>query len=172
MSGLGKGRYTTYVGESTKHKLLWKLFNTRAENGKFYGDDKEPTQKEAAKAVLERALGGDGLNPPLNKHQLGDPSMFPNGVDLSFGDAPDLLDVKWMKAGDPANPFVPDISSPGPNKTEGTDKANDPLILATDIKANYSVPTLGQGTVSPSVTSTDIGTAVLRRQLKLGKSSV
>ena len=86
-------------------------------------------------------------------HTAGDLAMFPTGVDLDFKGSPNLDDVKWTNAGDPANPYTPDISSPGPGKTAGTDKADDPGITPADIHPNYVPGAPGTGTKSPSATT-------------------
>jgi len=182
MSGPGKGRYTTYVDKaSSRNSLLWKLFNKKAPNdaGVFYGGQEPSDNFAAAAAVTARAVApvsnGVGGVIPSNGLQAADPGMFPNGVDLSFGNAPDLKDVKWSKAGDPANSFVPDVSSPGPGRTLGTEKDENPNIGIKDIKPAYDTqnpPAVGEGTVSPSATSQSIGTSPIGKDLTQGKSSV
>ncbi len=182
MSGPGKGRYTTYVDKaSSRNSLLWKLFNKKAPDdaGVFYGGQEPSNNVTAAAAVTARAIApvtnGVGGVIPSNGNQAGDPGMFPNGVDLSFGNAPNVADVKWVNPGDPANSFVPDISSPGPGRTSGIDKDEDPKIGVKDIKSAYDTekpPALGEGTVSPSATSPKIGSSPIGKDLTQGKSSV
>lgn len=185
MSGPGKGRYTTYVPVSSdRNTRLWKLFNKNApeDAGVFYGGQEPSNNDTAAAAAVARATApvvkGVGGLFPSSGNQAGDQQMFPNGVNLKFNDAPNLRDVKWMRPGDPANSFVPDISSPGPKKTLGTDKNVNPKIKTTDIKENYAydntnTPPAGEGTASPSDTSTVIGnSSPIGVNLISGKSSI
>ena len=180
MSGPGKGRYTTYVPtSSTRNTLLWKLFNKKAPNdaGVFYGGQEPSNNVAAAAAAVARATAdvtnGVGGLTPANGQQVGDAGMFPNGVDLSFGNAPNLSDVKWRNAGDPANSFAPDVSSPGPGKTSGLDKSENPELSIKDFKGETYVPGAPDtGTTSPSTTSEKLGTAPIGKDLEKGKSSV
>jgi len=118
------------------------------------------------------------------KAGIGDPSMFPTGVDMSYGAAPDLADVKWKNAGDPANAYVPDLSSPGPTGGDSVNvdpktKDKDPEISAADVKPTY-VPgtapnygvTEGSGTAVPSATSVTLGSKSVGSDMTMGKSSV
>jgi hypothetical protein len=180
MSGPGKGRYTTYVGKaSARNTLLWKLFNKKAPNdaGVFYGGQ-EPSDNNAAAAavtaVATAPVNGEGVGGliPSNGQQVGDVGMFPTGVDLTYGKAPNLSDVKWNVAGDPANPYAPDISSPGPGRTQGIDKDVNPGLSVGDLKPNYVPAAPGTGTVSPSTTSGNIGGGSIGQSLEKGKSSV
>jgi hypothetical protein len=189
MTAPGRGRYTTYVqpGPNPRNTLLWKLFNKKAPNdaGVFYGGQEPTDNVAAANAVVARAtanvVNGVGGLFPANGIQSGDHDMFPNGVKLTFADAPDLDDpqtgVKWSRAGDPANPYVPDLSSPGPGRTNGIDKDVNPEISEANIKPNYTSGAPGTGTVSPSETSDDLGKAPIftssdPKTLVKGKSSV
>ena len=182
MIGPGKGRYTTYVDKaSSRNSLLWKLFNKKAPNdaGVIYGGQEPSSNVTAAAAIVARAtapvVNGVGGVLPSSGNQAGDPGLFPNGVDLTFNNSPDLKDVKWSRPGDPANSFVPDTSSPGPGRTSGIDKDEDPKIGLRDIKLNYDVenpPASGEGTVSPSATSQKIGSSPIGKDLTQGKSSV
>ena len=202
MTAPGRGRYTTYVqpAPNPRNTLLWRLFNQKAPNdaGVFYGGQDPSNNTAAADAVVARAtanvVNGVGGLFPADGKQSGDSSMFPNGVNLSFqGTAeiptPNLADVSWdsaksniygqtpTKSGSPANPYVPDLSSPGPGRTSGTDKDVDPGILQTDIKPNYTPGAPGTGTVSPSETSDDLGKAPIfsstaANTLVKGRSSV
>lgn len=181
MAGPGTGRYTTYVPvASNRNTLLRNLFNARASNnaGVFYGKVDETDNIKAAEAARETAnakVNGAGVGGviPSDGKQVGDSSMFPTGVDLSFGQAPNTADVKWKAAGDPANAYTPDLSSPGPGKTLGVEKDADPKITVSDIKGDSYVPGApGTGTTSPTATSTTIGTSPIGKALEKGKSSV
>ena len=173
MSGPGTGRYTTYVPvASTRNTMLSKLFNARADSniGAIYGKVDQTSNTEAAKEAVKTATSDTGVV-PSNGHQVGDPAMFPLGVNLSFGNSPNIPDVKWTNAGDPTNPYVPDISSPGPGKTDPLSKDKDPGISVADMKASYVPGAPGTGTESPSVTSPILGAPPIGKSLTLGKSS-
>jgi len=192
MSGPGTGRYTTYVPKkSPRNERLSNLFNARPAasgqpTGDFYGSA-YPEQDEAAKAAVARATANVDANGvggliPANGMQSGDPQMFPKGVDLGFGThldtddpnaTPNLEDVKWSKPGDPANAYVPDVSSPGAGKTEGVDKDEDPKLTVTDMAGETYIPGApGTTTTSPTSTARTIGEAPIGKNLVMGKSSV
>ena len=168
----GSGRYTIYMPtKSSKLSMLQKLFK----NGlsALYGN-KESNSDAASEAVKIAKSVLDGK---------GDQEMFGNGVDLSYGSAPNTADVKWDSAkfsidgkttnsGGPANPYVPDLSSPGPGKTEGIDKDADPGIKPEDVKPNFDSKNPSVNTTSPSTTSVKIGATFLGEELQKGKSSV
>jgi hypothetical protein len=170
---------------------LRNLFNARAANnaGVFYGAVDQTDNIKAAEAAVAAAtsvVGPDGKGGilPSNGIQAGDSSMFPTGVNLSFRDAPNLAEVKWdskkfsfdgavTNSGGPANPYTPDVSSPGPGKTLGIDKDVDPKITVADVKSDSYIPGApGTGTTSPDTTSTNIGSAPIGKPLQMGKSSV
>lgn len=151
----GQGKYTKYAADaSPRNTLLNKLFkgNSTVPNPLA---DLEGKELDARKQIIDRAR--DLLTPVV---QQGDPGHFPSGVNLDFvGDpngvsSPDLEKVKWQNAGDPANAFTPDISSPGPGVTDGLAKDTDPKISVTDVKgAGYVPGAPGTGTKSPVKTS-------------------
>ena len=181
MSGPGKGRYTTYVPvASDKNKLLWKLFNGRAgSRGQIYGTEEQSSDNsKAASVVLARATApvnakGVGGLFPSDGVQVGDADMFSsNGgkVDLNFKDAPNTAAVSWKKPGDPANAYVPDITSPGPERTEGVQKDVNPGISTVDVKGDKFVP--GPGVASPNSTSTNVGLGPLGKNLTQGSSTI
>jgi len=197
MSGPGKGRYTTYVGtSSSRNSLLWRLFNGRAGNrGQIYGNEAQSSNNtDAASVVVARAtanVDGTGVGgiSPANGQQSGDAQMFPSGVNLKYtgtsaNPVPNLAEVEWDSAksnfsglpttnsGGPANAYVPDLTSPGPGRTLGTDKDVDPGISAAELKPNYVPGAPETGTVSPNVTSPSIGGGAIGKDLKKGKSSV
>jgi len=177
----GKGKYTTFVPvASPRNTLLSKMFNAKAANGAgvFYGTLNESDNGKAAAAAVATATSNVGLLPE-GTNQHGDALMFPGGVSLSYKESPDLTEVKWKKAGDPANPYVPDITSPGPGKMDPLDKDADPSISYSDIKANYkpgidsdstTLRVDGTGTTSPSTTSPKVSLPL--GDLTMGKSSV
>lgn len=163
----GNGKYTVYAPEaSTKNTLLNKLFGSNDAIVKPPTQDLVGKEVEAREAVL--TIARQYLQP--NK-QFGDEGMFPNGVDLNFSGAPNLEDVNWRSAGDPANAYMPDISSPEPGAVEGVDKNVDPQIKTVDIKPNFVPGAPGTGTKSPSTTNAKIIAAnILGVSSKLGDS--
>jgi len=193
----GSGRYTTYVPvASDRNTLLRKLFNKQAGNSAvFYGAIDQTNNSDAAQAIVNTATANavvvngkyiTGIFPKDGK-QYGDTDMFPQGVNLSYGGAPDTTKVSWsnsadsikssftgapVEAGGPANPYVPDITSPGPGKTDGTQKETDPGIKSTDIKPNFDPTNPSVNTKSPAAASVTLGTTSLGEALLPGKSSV
>jgi len=159
----GSGRYTIYVPvKSDRSQRLFKLFKFGAPD--IYGGAE--SNVTAAQLTAENAKKlFDGIVP-------GDREMFGDGVSLKYGTAPDTTEVKWAAAGDPANPYVPDLTSPGPGKTEGTEKDSDPGLKANDIKPNFDPGNPSINTTSPSATSLRLGTLSLGENLTMGKSSV
>lgn len=173
---MSKGKYTTYVPPaSPKNAFLRKLFNAKAgDQAIFYGTLDQSDNIAASAAAVARGtakvVNGVGGVFPSDGIQQGDLGMFPTGVRLDFSDSPNLADVKWNVPGDPANPYVPDITSPGPGKTEGLDKNEDPQIAISDLKDNYVPGAPGTTTTSPSTTSPNVGSPPIDKDLTLGKS--
>lgn len=174
----GKGKYTVYVPpKSARRTFFEKLFaGSTTSTPPFLGIDQDKSILDANKLGndLLRAASTAGI-------QKGDSGYFPDGVDMNFTgakatiQAPDTSEgksVKWTKAGDPAFSYLPDISSPGPGKTEGTDKAVDPKITAADIKPVYVPGAPGTGTKSPTESSDKVSDAseLGGTGLKLGDS--
>lgn len=140
------GKYTTYVGgaASDAHKLLSKLFTS----GPYASMVAAGDELKAQAAVIAIATSNPGADPnggglqPKSGLQQGDLGMFPQGVDLSFAgrllqapnSLPDVSTVKWKNPGDPANPYVPDITSPPNGGTDGSDKNVDPQISVADVQ--------------------------------------
>lgn len=184
MSGPGKGRYTTYVPVSSpRNTLLWRLFNRKApgDAGIIYNGQDPFDNRKAAEAALATATanvnssGVGGLS-PQDGNQAGDLSMFPTGVNLKYTGTsstpvPNLEDVKWNSPGDPANPYVPDLSSPGPGRTDGIEKDVDPQIEYKDVKPTYVPGGSNLNTVSPDASSPTVA-GVIGKTLVPGKSSV
>jgi hypothetical protein len=158
----GSGRYTTYIPvKSPKTERLFKLFKFGAPD--IYQGAETNTAAANVTATAAKTLF-DGVVP-------GDPDMFGPGVSLSHQNAPDTKEVVWDSAGDPANPYVPDLTSPGPGKAEGTDKDEDPKIKAVDVKPNFDPANPTVNTTSPAATSAKLGSLSLGENLTLGKSS-
>jgi len=163
MAGPGTGRYTTYIpidknsGTVDRYITRKKLFNDKSASGGIYTGN---TVTAVADQLVKDSI--------VAFSQI-DVNTFPDGVTKDFSGAPDVTTVKWSQSGDPANPYVPDLSSPGAGKTSGTDKDADPKISTTDVKPNF---VSDAGTTSPSSTATTIGSFPIGKDLKKGKSSV
>jgi hypothetical protein len=143
------GKYTTYVGGAATpaHTLLSTLYP----DGPFATQLSNGDEAKAQAAVLAVATSNPGPDPngggiqPAGGIQAGDLGMFPIGVDLTFSgqtlsppnSPPDTSKVVWTNPGDPANGYIPDITSPtaGPGHTEGTDKTGNPTGTIPEIVA-------------------------------------
>jgi hypothetical protein len=146
------GRYTTYVGgAATKaHTMLSKLFPAGPFATPLSNGDETTAQALVQAAATANVSNGVGGLQPANGQQAGDLGMFPQGVDMSYGAAPDVTTVKWTNPGDPANPYTPDITSPGPGRTDGKDKDVDPQLSISDIQATATTEdTAGQNLRNP-----------------------
>jgi hypothetical protein len=186
---MGKlGKYTTYVGGSANpaHALLATLYP----NCPFAKMLPNGDELAAQQVILDAASADPGADPkgggiqPKGGVQAGDLGMFPTGVDLTFGGAPDISKIKWsdpsnkgQTAGNPANGYIPDITSPteGPGHAEGTDKTGDPSATVPQIKAELNqfggYDNAGQGTADPSTTATAVSKYNTLGQLQtLGQS--
>lgn len=154
----GQGKYTTYTATaSDKNSLLGRLFKGNSAISNPLAD-LTGKEEDARKQTVERAKAL--LSPNV---QQGDPGHFPQGVNMNYeGDAngvqtPDLTQVKWDSAGDPANAYAPDLTSPGPGTTDPLSRDADPEISVADIKGIGYVPGApGTGTKSPSETSKSV----------------
>jgi len=166
----GQGKYTTFAPPANdKNTLMARLYPT-APNASLVG--KETETREATVALAKQFL--------TPSHQAGDLSYLPQGVDLDYSGKSAAIqppntaegkDVVWGRPGDPANSYAPDVSSPGPGKTDGLDKDVDPKIQVKDLKPNYVPGAPGTGTKSPTVTNVKISeNNVLGVPDKLGDS--
>lgn len=161
----GQGKYTQYAASATdRNTRLNKLFkgNTSLSNPNAELVGKE---EDARLQIIARAQ--ELMSPVV---QQGDTGFYPQGVNMHYaGDengvsAPDMTKVKWDSAGDPANPYTPDITSPGPGVTDGLGKDVDPEISVEDIKGpGYVAGAPGTGTKSPAITG-----PVVKQNSKLG----
>lgn len=153
----GQGKYTKYAPDASgKNTLLDRLFKG---NSAVSSPFAELTGKEED-ARLQTLARAKELLSPADGIQQGDPGHFPAGVNMNYtGDpngieSPDLDKVKWESAGDPANAYAPDISSPGPGLTDPSSKDVDPEVSVVDLKGPGYVPGApGTGTKSPSKTA-------------------
>lgn len=166
----GSGRYTTYTPLETESKNRYEkrlaMFNNKAptDKGLIYegGNPAEHAQKLVQRAATAYA-------------QI-DTGMFPGGeneVSKSFAKAPDITQVSWASAGGaggPANPYAPDITSPGPGKALGTDKIANPNLTIEDF--NRPNAAAAANTASPSTVSTANGTLPIGTSLIGGKPGV
>ena len=157
----GSGRYTTYLPvNSEKTERLSKLFKGGSTD--LYGGAKSNAEAAAA-AVKTLNSVRDGK---------GDQDMFGNGVSLEYADSPNTAEVKWKNPGDPANPYVPDLTSPGPGNTDGVQKDTDPKINSIDVKPNFDPANPSVNTTAPSATAPRLGSVSIGENLEKGKSSV
>lgn len=173
----GTGKYTQYTaptvvgGKDVTKKVsrLRKLFSdkyndkTKVPPHLTVDPGKEKDARDETVALAKQLLT------PTN--QSGDPGHFPTGVNLDYASATDLTEVKWSRPGDPANPYVPDLTSPGVPTLLGTDKSSDPQVSPDDIKPNYEPGNVGSGTQSPKKAAQKISeSSVLGQEGKLGSS--
>lgn len=173
----GQGKYTTYVPTaSARNERLGRLFKGNSTVTNPFADVTESGDQQ--KAIEQTNARSEPLLRP--QHQEGDAGQFPEGVNMDYsGNAndvsvPNLADVKWKSAGDPANAYMPDLRSPGPGDTSPTSRDDDPEISPTDIKGEGYTP--GQPGVSttrsPSDTHDQIRSSnVLGTHSPLGKNS-
>lgn len=190
MPGPGSGRYTNYTapadiplpgrpGKSSAdaYKDRYKLFNAKAdaEKGAFFGEGGENVKDYVATAAAILEAG------------VGDKQMFPTAVNMAYGPsaygsgAPNLADTQLNRAGDPANPYVPDISSPGAvegsTNVDPQTKTGNGALAPDVIKPTYVLPNskVGQnannlGTQSPHLTAPSVGASPIGSELVKGKS--
>lgn len=168
MTTAGSGRYTNYTPLNTISAAAYNkrlaLFNSKATAG--IGDFQTELVK---KAIIALEAG------------KGDTQMFPTGVTMSYSAAPNLLEARVDRVGDPTNPYVPDLSSPG--AVDGHININ-PLEMKGNgslapnvIRPSYVGPTStvsqesdGLATQSPHLTSAAIGASPILKTLVMGKS--
>lgn len=159
----GQGKYTVYAPEAgEKNNLLGKLFSN-SPFSKFVGKEED----------YRNIVVGTGNTYLVPVDQKGD-SYFGPSVNLDYSGAPDTFagaKGAWAKAGDPANSYAPDISSPGPGKTDGVDKSTDPQLGANDIKPTYVPAGPNTGTRSPAEQAKKIAASMLGVAGKMGSSS-
>jgi len=184
MSNPGSGRYTNYTPANTniskdsvaRYTKSYERFNkfSIAAGGDFFGNT--PSSKDSEKKLVSDSVSALAVG-------MGDMSMFPAGVKLNFSNAVDLAATKTSRPGDPSNPYMPDISSPGAS-ANGTvnlfPKATVVVISAigaSGYKPNYIIPntlltqnSVNLGTQSPSTTSSALGAMPVNVALVMGKS--
>lgn len=102
------------------------------------------------KSVLQRAK--DFLTPGK---QDPDPGLFPGGVDMLYGNAPNLEDVKWKNPGDPSTPYTPDVRSPGSAVPVDQLGNVDTSAVSTNLNPQSSDPGVAPGDFSHTIVGTD-----------------
>ena len=183
------GRYTTYAGAKTAaHKMLAKLFaGTSANPAPFAACDPPPFTTTTAQAVVQAFAvapvdtSGVGGIIPSSGPQQGDTQMFSTGVDLTFAGGtagtapdgspmvPDVSTVAWKSPGDPANPYFPDPTSPGPGNPyqetnpgipwTGTNSIEEAIAFTSDgsIVSALADDAAGSNVLNPVTTGPVIG---------------
>lgn len=145
------GKYTSYVGggaPTPAHTLLSKLYPAGPFAAQVANADEKSALKDVVLPAAIKKVDAQGVGGllPADGIQKGDTTTL-GTVNLNFADAPDLTKVTHAtavtpsgnEAGGPANAYVPDITSPGPGKTDGVDKVADPGIAVVDLpgKSGY-----------------------------------
>jgi hypothetical protein len=175
----GNGKYTKFVSDdpavASKNVRLGKLFKGRGDTINPYAIYVETGDPDGARVALLEGNGGFDNNLGQGAREMLQPSApiqdavilneFGAPVDLNYGTAPDLAegaDVVWAQAGDPVNPFMPDLRSPGPHLTEATSDSNMADAPAAAISGvdehfeslgkSYVPGAPGTGTASPTTT--------------------
>jgi len=201
----GKGIYTEYVPTTPirkeKAQNLQKLF-PGGDPGKvgstppFYGKDQAGAAKESADFGNTFIYGLDDKGNSIGKLK-GDAQHFPDGfspdysgnganvqVPDKWSESKDAGAGVWAQSGDPANPFVPDLTSPaggpgaaGDGTLDVTPNANvsplgksDPEISAASVKPLLDVKA-SDNTKNPAIESKNIhSNSKLGGDMKLGSS--
>ena len=196
MSNPGAGRYTSYLPQNISialssnaaYSTRYARFNSLSATGTFLGLTPESQGTMVANSKIALTLGA------------GDPIMFPAlvatspaGVKLDFSSAQALSTTSITRQGDPINPYIPDVASPGAgaqgvvNLTPlaAADRKPIPAVTTTvgeattvGFKSNYVLPTstvtqaaANLGTQSPSNTSGKLGeSSIGSTLLTMGKS--
>lgn len=191
----GTGKYTNFAPTASgRNTLLGKLFKGNSLISNPFAKFVETGDTEGARKALLEGTGdfannlGKGavglLQPDVQDSGSAEVSVFagePVNLDYTGNPndvtVPDLPQVAWKEAGDPANPYMPDIRSPGPGQTDAKSAANlqsDPEIAPTDVKGEGYVPGQpGESTArSPQGSQAAVRSGSrLGAQSPLGKSS-
>lgn len=196
MTSPGKGRHTSYVGESSiKNSRLHRIFNKNPmitdkgeDRGLLYGATDKGNQTDNISAAKEAVdtyidtISKDNLVGKLNKENV---VIYFNGNDIN--ELPDTKNIDVAVVKDPpANPYMPDLTSPGAS-SDNTVNFQKETLSSSDIKEkieikpeiyrpylNISPESLEDkfslGTVSPHISSPIIGTLSLGKELIMGAS--
>lgn len=172
----GKGKYTTYNVPATdpKKPLLEKMFKGAGDNTPpFIGLDQQKATAEAVargnNILRAKEWAGAGENPlPAGDGIVDSGDIGFGKVDLTFQgrglaitppntliDSADGKAIGTGLAGMPASPYFPDITSPGPGKTEGVDKEGAGPIAPQEVRPqlNFDPKTATVNTRAPFATS-------------------
>jgi hypothetical protein len=165
MSGPGSGRYTTFVPiKSARNSVLKSVYNDRyGSKADIYEGSKSFDNFSTAQVAAENSLK------IKNKDEILE--YWSEGISLFYKGAPDVSSVKFVNPGDPANPYVPDLSSPGVN--QGVPSIySDPGISINDVKPNFDPKNLPLGEENPAVTSKKLAKSILTagKNVEFGKS--
>jgi hypothetical protein len=159
----GSGKYTQYQPDDVSsgkklvlsdQKLLSRAYATR------------PVQQSAENAVAQTAIVAAGNQFQFPPTQAGDPTYFPNGVNLQFQGivgvvpgAPTFKDVKTGGGGAPSTPWTPNIASPG--EGNGADPTKQPDLAIGYANASMLNKTAQEsmgGMLVPKDNSLQVGT--------------
>ena len=175
----GNGKYTNYAPvASGRNARLGKLFVGTDTTKNPFAVYVETGNAEGAREAL---LNGDGENFAVGAKALLQPAVqdsgnaeaslfggktvnldysggFPDGNGITVPNTAEGHDVVWAAAGDPVNPFMPDLRSPGPGSTDAevgnmADAPADEVSAVALIKPDYIVGGPGTGTTSPNTTT-------------------
>ena len=190
MSKPGAGRYTDYIGEiSPKNTRLFKLFNNNvmATTGDATPGDFYDTAKAKSNVVSDIAakLSARYVATIVADNPSAVVSVYFNGSTID--QLPDTGTIAVAALKDPpANPYMPDLNSPG-NTTPGLVNFTRPTLTPAEITAKIYIdpkvykPQLvippsdiadrfNLGTVSPSVSSPIVGEISVGKTLTMGSS--
>ena len=158
----GKGKNTTYAQPASGRKT----FMERMYKGSPFAGLDQASAIDPTNPNSPVKLGNDYLKSALTSGIVDTGDLAIGKVDLTYmgrgnstikpPDTHEGKEVVWKKPGDPANSYVPDLSSPGPGKTEGIDKNVDPEIKSTDIKPTFDPTRASVNTTSPSETGSRV----------------
>lgn len=197
MSNPGAGRYTSYlpqdisIAPSSKanYATRYARFNNLSDAGPgaFLGlaDASQKIMVANSKTALTLGAGDPIMFPALNANS-------PAGVKLDFSLAQALSTTSISRVGDPTNPYMPDVASPGAGAQgvvnftplDATKRPSIPAVTTTvgtvttvGFKSNYVLPAsivsqaaANLGTQSPSITSSYLGASSIDISLTMGKS--
>jgi len=152
---VGTGRYTKYVPQEPRSKAIYDkikgLFNnqsSQADVGSVYAGDDLTTVATGIRTNYAN-LSGDFDPETWSTNPRKDPAAtVPDLTSVSRASAPTAA-----KAGFPANPYMPDLRSPGSSGGPGSDNwslpdSGDDALSASSYKPNLTIGS--GGTANPS----------------------
>lgn len=116
----GQGKYTAYYDQAFSNNEDKKTRLEAVYSNGVFTEGGPYNQADVVKTGNDRILAIGNPESGTEFLQKGDINMYPNGVYMDFRGTPedetraDIASVEWKKAGDPLNPYVPDVRSPGP----------------------------------------------------------